>query len=223
MSGIRWHQRVFVAGYTGSGKSGVLNHFFSQLRNQRLLLDTKPEFTIPGVEPTHAVEDIDWTAPIIHYQDAAGDLDEYDRLFHACMKRRNLTVCVHELADLCDDQPNRTPKYVRAWLRKGNIFGNGTLSASQRPVGMPRQARTEAQHIIAMVPALDDEDHKIVAKLAQMPADELYNWIERAAALSPDRRHSFVWVDRDARRTQISPPLPEHLRRRCVVQQRQLG
>ncbi len=223
MTGIRWHQRVFVAGYTGSGKSGVLNYLFSQLHNQRLLLDTKPEFTIPGVEPTHAVEDIDWRAPMIHYVDAHGDLDEYDRLFHACMSRRNLTVCVHELADLCDDQPNRTPKYVRAWLRKGNIFGNGMLAASQRPVGMPRQARTEAQHIIAMVPALDDEDHKIVAKLAQMPADALYDWIDRAAALSPDGRHSFVWVDRDARCVRMSPPLPEHLRRRCVVQQRQLG
>jgi energy-coupling factor transporter ATP-binding protein EcfA2 len=223
VSGVRWHERVFVCGYTGSGKSGLLNHLFSGLRNQKLLLDTKPEFRIPGVEPVRSVDEIDWSAPVIHFVEADQDLDEIDRLFHVAGRRRNLTICAHELADLCDDQPGRTPKYVRRWLRVGNIFGNGLLGASQRPVCMPRQARTEAQHVFAMVPALDDEDHAIVAKLAQTNRNDLYRQLEEAAELSPTGRHSFVWIDRVAGHVTLSEPLPEHLRRQCIVKQRALG
>lgn len=223
MSGVRWHERVFVAGYTGSGKSGLVNHLFSQLRNQRLLLDTKPEFTVDGVEPVYAVDEIDWQQPIIHFIEPDQDLEVIDELFYACSRRRNLTIAVHELADLCADQPNRTPRYVKRWLRAGNIFGNGLIGASQRPVCMPTQARTEAQHVFAMVPALDPEDHRIVARLAQMPPEELYDWLERAAHLSPTQRHSFVWIARASRRVRMSPPLPDSLRARSVVRQRPLG
>jgi hypothetical protein len=221
--GINWHDRVFVSGFTGSGKSGLVNHLFGGLRNQRLLLDTKPEFSIAGVEPVTAVEAIDWRAPVVHFIEADQDLDVIDRLFYVAGKRRNLTICVHELADLCDDQPSRTPKYVRRWLRVGNIFGNGLIGASQRPVGMPRQARTEAQHVFSMVPALDDEDHAIVAKLAQVPRAELYDMLAEAAQLSPNGRHSFVWIDRVAGKVRLCEPLPDHVRRRGIVRQRALG
>lgn len=228
MSGVRWHQRVFVAGYTGSGKSGLLNHLASHLHNQVLLLDTKPEFVVDDVEAVHDVEAIDWSAPLIHYiprtrTALAEELDDYDRLFHAALRRRNLTIVCHELADLCADQPNRTPAGVRAYLRKGNIYGNGLFGASQRPVGMPRQARTEAQHVFAMVPALDPEDHAIVAKLAQLSKDELYEHLQRAQRVSPTGRHSFVWVDRDARTVRISEPLPDRLRAASPIRQRALG
>lgn len=218
---VRWHERVFVAGFTGSGKSGLANHLFSGLRNQRLLLDTKPEFTIPGVTPVTDVDAIDWRAPVIHFVEPDQDLDLIDRLFHTAMSRRNLTICVHELADLCADQPNKTPRYVRRWLRAGNIFGNGLIGASQRPVCMPTQALTEAQHVFAMVPALGPKDHKLVAELAQMPPEALYQWIERAQRELGD--HSFVWINRKTRQTRISEPLPDHLRNQCIVRQRSLG
>lgn len=215
MTGIRWHERVFIAGFTGSGKSEVLNLIFSRLRCQRLLLDTKPEFQIPGVEPVSSLEEINWRAPIIHYQDAAGDLDEYDALFHRAHQQRNIVVCVHELADLCDDQPARTPKWVRAYIRKGNIRGNGLLGASQRPVGMPRVGRTEAQHVMAMNPPVDVEDRKVIAAMMQRPLGELDQALERAHQLGGD--HSWVWFDRAERKLRISPPLPEHIRKQIIV------
>lgn len=217
VAGIRWHDRVFVVGYTGSGKSEVLNLLFSGLRNQKLLLDTKPEFTIPDVTPVSRVEDIDWSAPVIHYRDLTGDLDEYDRLFFETHHRRNFTVCCHEVADLCEDQPNKAPKWVRMSLRKGNVFGNGQLLGTQRPVGMPRQCRTEAQHVIHMVPALDPDDEDIVAKMMKISTRELHDLIEQAVKLSPTGQFSAVWYDRRAGATVLVPPLPEQTRARILV------
>jgi energy-coupling factor transporter ATP-binding protein EcfA2 len=218
--GIRWHDRVFVVGYTGSGKSEVLNLLFSQLRNQKLLLDTKPEFTIPGVQPVSRVPDIDWSQPIIHYRDLANSLEDYDELFYEAHHRRNFTVCCHELADLCEDQPNRAPEWVRKSLRKGNVFGNGVLGGTQRPVGMPRQGRTEAQHVIYMVPQLDPDDHQIVAKMMQRTVPELDRLLGEASQLAPDPNepvYSAVWFDRRAGQVTLVPPLPAHVRRRILV------
>lgn len=220
---IRWHDRVFVAGQSSSGKSELLNHFFTELRNQKVLLDTKGEFAIEGVPITHTVDDIDWEAPVIHFNGFGADLGEYDRLCYDVMHRRNVSICCHELGDLCEDQPNRTPTWVRKAIRMGNVFGNGWLSGSQRPVGMPRQARTEAQHVIQMVPALDPEDHVIVAKMMGIHEQELRQYLAQAAALSPTGQWSFVWYDKRRRLADpehgitVWPPLPEQLRARIMV------
>jgi len=224
---IRWHDRVFVTGQSSSGKSEVLNYLFSRVRPQKILLDTKGEFAIDdekgrAIRPTRRTKDIDWEQRVIHFQELAGDLDQYDELSWEIMQRRNIVVCCHELADLCDDQPNRTPKWVRQHIRKGNVFGNGWLSGSQRPVGMPRQARTEAQHVIHMVPSLDVDDHKIVAPMMRLNDYELHKHLDEAAALAQTGEFSFVWFDRRNRHSGASglslwPPLPDDRRRAIIV------
>jgi hypothetical protein len=220
---IRWHDRLFLAGQSGSGKSEVLNYLFSRLQCQKILLDTKGEFAIDHpktgqpIQPARSVDAIDWAAPVIHFQEMGGDLDAYDELCYEVLHRRNVVICCHELADLCDDLPNRTPKWVRQGIRKGNVFGDGWLSASQRPVGMPRQARSEAVHVLQMVPALDPEDHKIVASMMGVPDHELHRHIADAAALSPTGQFSFVWRDRRERTLSIWPPLPEPMRAGIIV------
>lgn len=214
---IRWHERVFVAGSTGSGKSEILNYLFSRVRCQKILLDTKGEFAIDGVPIARRADEIDWREPVIHFQDTDGDLDEYDRLAYDVLHRRNVVTCVHELADLCDDQPNRTPKWVKGLLRKGNIFGNGMLAGSQRPVGMPRQARSEAQHVIQMVPELDPADHPIVAKMMGLDEYVLRQHIGHAQQLSTTGEYSWVWFDQPARHVTVWPPLPDAQRGEIIV------
>lgn len=215
--GIRWHDRVFVVGGTGSGKSEILNQMFSGLRNQRLLLDTKPEFFIPDVPSASRPQDIDWSLPIIHYRDLSNSLSDYDEIFYEAHHRRNFMICCHEVADLCGDEPAKTPEWVRKSLRKGNVFGNGFLGGTQRPVGMPRQCRSEAQHVIHMVPALDPEDEKIVAKMMGCTLHELAAHLGDAAALAPDGRFSAVWYDRRAGATRLVPPVPAHARAGIIV------
>lgn len=224
---IKYHDRVFVAGQSSSGKSELLNYFFSRLTCQKVLMDTKGEFAIDDdrgnqIPPTRRAEDVDWSQPVIHFQELAGDLDEYDELCYQVVHRRNIAVCCHELGDLCEDQANKTPRWVRRHIRTGNVFGDGWLSGSQRPVGMPRQARTEAQHVIQMVPVLDPEDHKIVAPMMGINDYELRRLVDQAAALSPTGEYSFVWFDKRTKRPgfpgiTLWPPLPENLRSQIRV------
>lgn len=220
--GINWHERLIVFGQTGAGKSEILNYQFSILRCQKVLLDTKPEFTIPGVQPVHSVDEIDWDQPIIHYRDLDNDLEEYDRLAWMILRRRHCVLCCHEAADLCEDQPNKTGTNVRKLLRKGNIRGDGALLGSQRLVGMPRQVRTEAQHAIHMIPELDPDDHKIAAPIMGVSTHELQQLLQDAAEhgieVEPGRiRYAALWHDRIAKRTTIIPPLPTHIRQRIIV------
>jgi len=223
--GIRFNDRVLSLGQTGSGKSTLLNYLFSTgYRCQRLLVDTKWEWTIEGVEPTTRVEALDWEQPIIHYRDERGDLDDFDRLFKACLQRvvhsgrqYGLVVCVHELADLCAHRPNSTPRYVNAYITKAMKKGGGLLAGSQRPVNMPKTARSESQHTFAFAPGFDADDRPVVAKNMRITDAQLEDLLTQAAALSPTGEHSYLWFEERAKRIHIRPPLPAALLRRSVV------
>lgn len=217
--GIRYNDRVLVAGETGSGKSVLINHVLETGYScQKLLVDTKDEFSVPGVDPVRDVRAIDWTQPVIHYIDDRGDLREYNELFRVCLQRKTgreasgtygLVVCVHELADLCGDSPGATPQYVSAYIRKGRAHGLGLLGGTIRPVCMPKAAMTEAQHVIAFVPGFDHDDQKIVARLMRMTVQQFDDAIAATEAASPTGEHSCLWYDQRARPTTvIRPPLP---------------
>jgi hypothetical protein len=219
-SGLRFNDRTLVLGETGSGKSVLLNLLLSQLRCQRVLLDTKWEWTVDGIEPVSDVGAIDWTAPVIHYRDDRGDLADFDRLFEACLRRRGaagygLVVCVHELADLCGHSTGATPKWVNAYITKGRAHGLGLLGGSQVPVNMPMAAKTQAQHVFAFVPGFTDAEHeRAVAKLMNLTVPQLQGVLNQAAGHG---EHSYAWFDQRAKRIAIRPPLPDSLRARSIV------
>jgi hypothetical protein len=218
LGGLAFHDRVFVAGQTRSGKSELLNVLFSMLNGQRLLLDTKPEFAIADVEPVSDPAAIDWGQQTIHYvPTATGGPAEIDELFKACHHRRRLTVCCHELADLCDFQPNRTPAWLNAYISKGGALGNGFYCGSQRPVQVPTRALTEAQHVFHVVPRLTRRsDVQAVAEPMGLEPDELAG--ELAATEREYGRHSFLWWDVRAQQLTKWAPLPDDLRARNIVE-----
>lgn len=217
MNDLKYNDRLFCAGPTGSGKSTLLNVLFSQLRCQRVLIDTKDEWAIDDVEIVRDPAAIDFTQPIIHYR-GCRSLDEVDELFARLHRRRQIVVCVHELADLCDDQPNRAPGSLREYIRKGRAHGQGLLGGSQRPVGMPRQARTEAQHIVYVLPRLDPDDHQIVVKMCEGAGPGVIEaGLATAESLSPTGEHGFVTYSKRGRVLKASPPLPPHVLARSVV------
>lgn len=215
--GIRYYDRTFVGGVTGSGKSVLINHLASRFRCQRFLYDTKDEFTIPGVDRVHSVAEIDWAQPVIHYVDDDGDLADTDRVFKTFWarkvgrdpsKRYGLVVVVHELADLCGDQPGATPRWVSNYIRKGRAHGLGLLAGTQRPRNIPRVARTECQHAFSFAGGFDPEDIPVMAGLHRLGARDYEQALDQAAALG---EHSYIWGDRRARTNIIRPPLPQHL------------
>ena len=215
--GIRFTDRVFIAGVNGSGKSVLINHLASGYRCQRFLYDTKDEFTVPGVDAVHTIDRIDWTQPVIHYIDDDGDLRETNRLFRTFWQRKvgrdpsksyGLVVVVHELADLCADTPGATPQWVSNYIRKGRAHGLGLLSGSQRPRNIPRAARTEAQHVFSFAGGFDPEDVPVMAAMHRLTVPEFERALAQASEVG---EHAYLWGDRRARTNVIRPPLPPHL------------
>ncbi len=220
--GIRFVDRVFVAGVNGSGKSALINHLAAGYRCQILLYDTKDEFTVPGVEAVHKPERIDWNQRLIHLIDDAGDLKETDRVFKAAWQRKagrsglpyGLVVVVHELGDLCADTPGGTPQWVSIYIRKGRAHGLGLLAGSQRPRNIPRAARTESQHVFSFAGGFDPEDVPVMAALHRMSVPEYEAGLAQAAQLG---EHAYMWTDRRARHTVIRPPLPPEKLRSSIA------
>lgn len=216
---IAWNDRSLVLGPTGSGKSTLLNAQTSAFRCQRAVFDSKDEWSVRGVEPVAGdVDRIDWRQPIVHFipgDDIRGDTQ---RFFTAAFQRTHVIVAVHELADLCEYNANATPPAVSRYLRQGRAHGRGLLGSSQRPVEMPKSARTEAEHVFVF-PGLDPDDMAVVAAIvgrrdAQQLVDEV-----------ADRHgeHGYVYFDKRGRQVLACPPLPEHIRSRSVVTRRSVA
>jgi hypothetical protein len=221
MSGVRYNERVFVAGPTESGKSELINVIFSGFRCQRLLFDTKgEEWAIEGVEPTYDPAAIDWGQPIIHYCTTRTDLGEVEDVFAQACERRHLVVCVHELGDLCGFSTNRTPEAVNRYLTQGGANGRGFLGASQLPVDMPKQARAQVQHIFTMVPAIAEEHLKVVCGMVEgISTAEMRAELEAAQREHGD--HSFIhWPKGALQEPTAYPPLPAWMLEQSIVNRR---
>jgi hypothetical protein len=226
--GMRASDRVIIFGQSGSGKSVVANHLFSQIRCQRLIWDSKDEYVVPGVEPVTRVGDIDWRQPIIHVIDEDGDLEDVNRLFRACLARRagrgggrdyGIVVLVHEAGDLCADNPGKTPRYAGAYARKGRAHNQGLIACTQRPVNFPKSFRSEAQHVIVMCDEFDADDWPIVARVLGRPERELRAQVDQIRERYP--KHAYIWRNNHTGKTVLRPPLPVEALHRSVV--RELG
>lgn len=215
---IRFNDRVLVLGSTGSGKSELLNVLFTSMSGgaQRVLIDTKHEFAVDGVEPVSEAAAIDWRAPVIVYRDAGGGPREMQELFAALHARRRVTACVHELSDVCDYHAGRTPPAFNAYVSKGRALGQGLLAGSQRPFEVPSRARSEADHVFLFVPRFPlEQDHKAAAQTIGMSPDELARALDGLLAeLGP---HSFLHFDRREGRTVACTPLAESERSGIIV------
>ena len=216
--GIAYNDRVLTLGVTTSGKSELLNVLFTSIRCQKLLVDSKDEFAIAGVEAAHGPDALDWSAPVLHYVPERDDPDEYNELFARCFTRRHLVVAVHELADTCDHQPSRAPERLRKYVSQGARHGLGLLAGSQRPVEIPKRARTEAQHVFVFVPEMDPDDHGAIAQLLQLAPAQLSELVHKTQ--DEHGLHSFLWFNKRTRELSVWGPLPEHVRQANIVTRR---
>lgn len=228
--GIRYNDRVIAFGYSGSGKSTLLNSIAAEIQCQVLIFDSKDELVVPGVSPVYSPERIRWDQRIIHLVDDSCQIDDVSRLFDACWSRKTpreltedaeyvpgygLVVIVHELGDLCLDEPARTPRSVINYIKKGRQRGLGLLAGSQRPVCIPKSARTEVQHVFTFAGGLDPDDQPVVAKMHRMSIPELEEALQQANQQYGE--HAYIWHNRRANTNVIRPPLPEQLRKRQIA------
>jgi hypothetical protein len=200
---------------TQSGKSELLNHLASAFRWQRVLVDTKDEWTVPGVEPVHDVAAIDWREPIVHYRNRGTGPQELGELFDVLNQRRRVIAVVHELLDLCDGHPSKTPRSVLQYLTKGAAHGRGFLGGSQRPVMVPSHARTEAAHIFIFTPRLTPDDLKPIARELGTSFEQLARDLDEVQRELGD--HAFVWFNRRTRDLSACEPLDDATRSHTIV------
>lgn len=224
--GIRYHHRVFIAGATNGGKSELLNHIATRFRCQEILLDTKDEWNIPGIPPVHNVRAIDWNQRLVHLivdVDGGGDLDEIDLLFRVAWhrkvgraqgKRYGLVIIVHELGDICDDTPGRTPGSFITYVKKGDAHGLGLLAGTQRPVNVPKIARTQSEHVMSMARGFDAADIDEMAKVHNLPVPAFERALQQANEVGP---YAYVYRNRILQTNVIRPQLPELYLRRSLA------
>lgn len=215
--GIAFNGRTLVVGVTGSGKSELLNVQFSAFRCQRVLYDSKHEFSVPDVHPVTAdVDMIDWRQPIVHFRPGEDTRGDADRFFRAAFGRPNpLVVAVHELGDLCDYNANGAPAAVKRYFVQGRALGKGLIGGTQRPVGIPKQAFTEANDFFVFVPRPSQNDLATVAQELGYSMDDLGRLLDGCQSELGD--HSFLRWSRRDRQLVRCPPLPAKIRRRSVV------
>jgi hypothetical protein len=231
LSGVRYHERAFIAGPTESGKSELLNYILSGMQCQKLLWDSKGhEWTVPGVEPVSDPAAIDWSQEWVHYVTATNEVEEVEEVFAQIMPgggvgaftRSNLVVCVHELGDLCEYTTNATPRSVNRVLAQGGAHGIGFLGASQEPVDIPKRAKKEINHAFFMAPRVSTEHLKEVSRFVgeKMTVRELADELDDVHRELGD--HSFLHVPRGALQEPAHyGPLPAEHRRTILVGRRQ--
>lgn len=217
--GLRYNDRAIILGQTRSGKSELLNSLWSGFRSQRVLLDTKDEWHVANVPPSTSVDEIDWRSPVIHFASESHDVSEFDALFYAAYRQRGpMTIAVHELADLCDYQPNRTPPGLQAYLSKGAAHGLGLLSASQRPRQIPTRARSEVEHVFVMARQPDPRDRAEVAELLGMEPEALTREIGEIHERLGE--HAFLYRNRRTGERTAWEPLSPAVRAQSLVSRR---
>jgi hypothetical protein len=215
--GIAYNGRTLAIGMTRSGKSELINVQFSAMRCQRALYDSKGEFAIPDVPIATDVAAIDWRQPVVHFrpgEDARGDAQAF---FAAAFDRPNaLIVAVHELGDLCDYNANGAPASVKRYFVQGGALGKGALCGTQRPVGIPKQAYTEAGDFFIFVPRLTEDDLAGVAREMGLRTPDLSAKLD--AVQGHLGEHAFLRYSRRTRELVACPPLPAHVRKTNTVQ-----
>ena len=219
-----YNDRLYAFGFSTSGKSEVLNLIFSGIACQRILIDTKPEFHIDDVPPAHHPGEIDWSAPIIHYQPLPGtECDQYEPIFQQALTLPGpRVVCVHEVQDLVDYKPQKAGRWLLGYAAKGARLGKGLLAGSQRPRLVPSSSITEARHIVVMVPQLARQDDNVTAAELISPVHSQVfrvDDLQRELALLEQQHghYSFLWKDRKTGQLIAFPPIPQHLRDFSIV------
>jgi len=216
-----YNDRLYALALTRSGKSEILNVMFSGVACQRLLLDPKPEFYVPGLDPVHTPEGIDWNTGLIHYQPQPGsDCAQYEQIFADAWTRNALLICIHELAALVDYQPGRAGRYMVSYCAQGGAKGKGLLAGTTRPFLVPTAAIAEATHVLVLPPQLAREDDMKAAAAAMAPVnDQPFTRHDLAAEMTQLPRYGFLWKDRRQEGSPLHsfPPLTPEMRARSIV------
>lgn len=188
--------RILVAGKTRTGKSTVALYLFSRFRGQRVAIDPKAEWVMPGALTVRSPEQLAVAlerAPLIRYIPTRADRDEWEAVYGLLFetvrrRRRGLVILTHEAAAV--SSASWRPTGLRMIQQQGAALGIGHVVCTQRPVHVAKELLTEAEHVFVFTPPFKNRQDLVdLAPVMNLTADELR---DRLVALP---EYSFLWWD----------------------------
>lgn len=189
--GIRYEDRIFVTGRTGTGKSLLAQRVFLSAAAPRLIIDpADSELTdLPGAvtfsNPARPPAD----APTARFVPRdPGNRAAYDAVYRWAFERYPRFVWLDEASQVAPAHGG--PRWLNTYLIQGRKRGLGHVTCHARPREINRNLIAQANHVFIFdMPNPDDRRH--LADLIGLPVAEL------EADLAALADHGFLWWDGD--------------------------
>lgn len=188
---LRWEDRLFLTGTTGSGKSELARRIFAAAPGRRIVIDPKddPDATAAGIGYVVTFRDpnrLPDAATLRFVPRDPLDLELYDRLYGRLLASGPRFVWTDELGTVAPAAG--TPKGVRTLIYQGRAKHIGHMGCHPRPVDLSRTILSQSQHIVAhRLPDPDDSDH--IRRVTGLARD---TWDPHMRALA---EFGFCWWD----------------------------
>lgn len=162
MRGIRLSDRVLLVSMTGGGKTTLASYILEGLQPVRtIIVDPKDDLEL-GVPKARSAAEIDFSPPVVHYVPASFDRDELEDAAQRIWRCPGPYVClIDELAEI--SSPNYCPEGFRLLATQGRGKRKCVVACTQRTSECHPVFRSQAEHVIVLVPAPIELDLKTLA------------------------------------------------------------
>ncbi len=200
---LRKGERWFIVGKTGSGKSVFARYILRQWMRSHwpiLIIDPKHGYDQFAEEPEAATLERPWrgwdeTAPVCIYQPTmpARHDPDLDALLFMVLEHGNIVVEIEDTYGMMNAQS--APEGYMALITQGRAKGVSVLTLSQRPIGVPDVAMSQADHIV------------IFRQLGPANIKRMADFTQDQSTTYPLRRYEFRYWNEEMDRSRKFAPL----------------
>jgi hypothetical protein len=162
MRGIRLSDRVLLVSKTGGGKTTLAGYIVEGLQPVRtIVVDPKDELEL-GVIKARTAAELDFVAPVIHYVPSSFEREDLEEAAQRIWNCPGPYIClIDELAEI--SSPNYCPEGFRLGITQGRSKRKCFVACTQRLAESHPVFRSQAEHIIMLVPAPIELDLRTLA------------------------------------------------------------